>query len=267
MPNWVVNQLKIEAGEALTEEILDAIKKDDGGRGTIDFNKLIPMPEALNITSGSLSRKGTEACRVMLANGITYHGDGHFEFADIDSMEIDPDSFIKEYADDIEKHPEMLDLGKKCLENIVEHGSPTWYEWCAENWGTKWNAQTCGGYTQEDGHGVITFDTAWSGVPKIIEKIAGMFPEAGFIYKYADEDLGNNLAELEFRDGGFDGGYVYKDGSKEAFEFAAGLWGISLEGPDPEYRLSPDGSEYIYVEEKGNEIAGQTENEGGIELK
>ena len=254
MPNWVANKLKIEADEALVNEILDAIKKDEGGRGTIDFNKLIPMPEALNITSGSLSHRGTEVCRLMMANGITYHGDGHFEFADLDSMTIKPDAFIKEYADDIEANPEMLELGRKCLENIMEYGSPTWYEWCATNWGTKWNAQSSTGYSYEDGSGAITFDTAWSSVPKIIEKIAGMFPEVYFKYQYADEDLGSNVGELEFSDGGFDDGYLYKDGSKSAFEFAAGLWGVSISGPDAEYMLSRDESTYVFLEGSGYDL-------------
>ena len=52
MPNHVTNRLTIHAEGKRLEEILDAIKSDEAGRGSIDFNKLIPMPESLNIESG-----------------------------------------------------------------------------------------------------------------------------------------------------------------------------------------------------------------------
>jgi hypothetical protein len=40
MPNWVTNKLKIEADEATRGEILETIKDDKLGRGSIDFGKL-----------------------------------------------------------------------------------------------------------------------------------------------------------------------------------------------------------------------------------
>ena len=60
MPNHVRNIIVIEADKAKITEILDAIKNDEKGIGSIDFNKLIPMPETLNIECGSSTRKGLE---------------------------------------------------------------------------------------------------------------------------------------------------------------------------------------------------------------
>jgi hypothetical protein len=53
MPNWVTNHLTIEAeNEERLHEIMTAIAYDDKGLGTIDFEKIIPMPE--NIFRGNL---------------------------------------------------------------------------------------------------------------------------------------------------------------------------------------------------------------------
>lgn len=40
------NQARIDA-------LLNAVKYDNGERGTLDFNKLIPMPPELNMPAGS----------------------------------------------------------------------------------------------------------------------------------------------------------------------------------------------------------------------
>ena len=53
MPNHITNRITIHAEGKQLEEILDAIKNDEIGRGSIDFNKLIPMPQSLDIMSGS----------------------------------------------------------------------------------------------------------------------------------------------------------------------------------------------------------------------
>ena len=60
MPNHVTNRLTIHAEGKQLEEILDAIKSDETGRGSIDFNKLIPMPESLNIESGTTTDRAIE---------------------------------------------------------------------------------------------------------------------------------------------------------------------------------------------------------------
>ena len=53
MPNHIQNRLKFTCSPERLEDVLEAIKyEDDGenrdvGRGTIDFNKLIPMQQSL----------------------------------------------------------------------------------------------------------------------------------------------------------------------------------------------------------------------------
>jgi len=54
MANHVRNILTFECDEEKRKEILERIQNDEFGIGSIDFNKIIPMPESLNMTCGSI---------------------------------------------------------------------------------------------------------------------------------------------------------------------------------------------------------------------
>ena len=87
---------------------------------------------------------------------------------------------------------EALQLGMTYLRNWGKYGYPTWYEWSIANWGTKWNA-----FNQNfEEPNVLWFDTAWEGVPLLIQTLSEIFPDVEFQYAYADEDLGSNGAQI-----------------------------------------------------------------------
>lgn len=58
MPNWVTNEVRLHGGESHIRQLLEQIKKDEFGIGTIDFEKIIPMPD--NIFRGALGQKEME---------------------------------------------------------------------------------------------------------------------------------------------------------------------------------------------------------------
>ena len=67
MPNYVQNKITFECPDEKAKEILTAVmydpdpsNKDSTGYGTIDFNKLIPMPPSLKIECGSSTERGIE---------------------------------------------------------------------------------------------------------------------------------------------------------------------------------------------------------------
>ena len=80
-------------------------------------------------------------------------------------------------------------------------------------WGTKWNA-----FNQNfEEPNVLWFDTAWEGVPLLIQTLSEIFPDVEFQYAYADEDLGSNVGKGTIRNGETD--MTFPDnGSNEAFE-------------------------------------------------
>lgn len=61
MPNHVENIITLKGDEKKIREMLEAIKNNDYGLGTVDFNKIIPMPESLNIEAGSKTDRGLKA--------------------------------------------------------------------------------------------------------------------------------------------------------------------------------------------------------------
>lgn len=135
------------------------------------------------------------------------------------------------------KDKELFD---KCCEAYEKTGYVYWYDWQLDNWGTKWNSYSC----KRLDDNVFTFETAWSGVPKIIEAISKRFPNVVFIYEYADEDTGNNTGYLKFKDGLLEEVYP-KGGSKEAYDIAFKLRPHYKDS----YKLVGDTYEYVEDEE------------------
>ena len=61
----------------------------------------------------------------------------------------------------------------KSAELKHKYGQNNWYDWCHENWGTKWG---CYDFEIEDG--IITYTTAWSPVDELIlKKMSQDFPD------------------------------------------------------------------------------------------
>ena len=53
MPNHVTNILEFSGDAKKIYDMLSYIKYDDQSLGSFDFNKILPMPKTLNLTSGS----------------------------------------------------------------------------------------------------------------------------------------------------------------------------------------------------------------------
>lgn len=59
------------------------------------------------------------------------------------------------------------------------------YEWCVQNWGTKWNA-----YHVEVSEGKITFQTAWSPPLPVIRELHRQFPHVTLELEYFERGMG-----------------------------------------------------------------------------
>lgn len=213
MPNHVINRVTISANgnkQKLAECAKQIIRtnKDENGQEqeVFSFNHIIPMAESLNITEGSETEMGME----------------YLEASEERQKEIREKSW---YANNKSRFDEMLELGRKALENIKKYGYPTWYKWSIANWGTKWDAYEVGFDVSEDVV-EITFQTAWSTPEKVIAKLSEQYPELRIEVQYADEDFGSNCGTYTY----VNGEVVEEFGGDE--DFALTLWGYD---PD-EYR-------------------------------
>jgi len=115
------------------------------------------------------------------------------------------------------------------------------YEWCIENWGSKWNATNAGteftsredleeveGFKLSDyddpTYAVISFETAWAPALPVTAALSKQFPELSFKHSYEEEGLigagyqvwkdGERIAEEEPRDE-WDDDEDFEDGDED----------------------------------------------------
>jgi hypothetical protein len=104
----------------------------------------------------------------------------------------------------------------KQQKNVNKYGSKDWYDWCVNNWGTKWDVNNTLGETDsnvvkksDDGKSVtLGFSTAWSPPTSFYATIADMF---GFQIKAYYYESGCAFC-----------GYWSSDGDDDTYEVRGG---------------------------------------------
>ena len=234
MPNHITNRIRITGNPEDAQKLYDFIKSDekdsDGEISVIDFNKIVPMPDSLDISSSSEGEDGKRYLLGMAGNILerqAYQKSDHFK--KMETMKVENPKWF-------EKH---MELGRQYLNNIATYGYANWYNWRLANWGTKWNAYE----SYIDGDGAICFQTAWSGVPDLIAQLAAKFPSLTIEYDFADENTGWNV-----------GSYIMNGDEVEDISPAddsAEAWALVFDlgvADRDDYEEQPDGS-YAYKED------------------
>lgn len=219
MPNHVQNRVRLIGEQSRIDELLRTVQNDEDGFGSIDFNKIIPMPKELDVECGSRSEHGFKAYSDFIAVCLFDRSDGKIDVFSI--PESSEKAFLK-IRKDIDA--ETFKLGKQLFQDKIKFGYTDWYSWCIDNWGTKWNAYSFGEYESN----TLSFCTAWSRAMPIMTKLSKMFPDVHFNYAWADEDFGCNVGEVELQNGEMTFENIPAPFSKEAFEMAADIRGEDL---------------------------------------
>ena len=240
MPNWVMNEVTVEGEEDKVKELFSFIKSKETA---FDFNILIPMPESLNMDSGSME----DICLSAYLSAINPTTQDVGE----EKMELE------KFAELVEKlkcegHVARLELdlkeikqedkekGKQYLDNFLKYNSTTWYDWRIDNWGCKWNAADAEVYDNK-----ISFRTPWSAPLPIFEALAQKFPDVQITCAYSEEQFGIYVGKIIFKNNKVVEEIEYEEYSKEAYELAAELWGIDLE--EDGYKFDESLNTYVYV--------------------
>lgn len=245
MPNNITNQITFgsdSAAQSAFQQMLRDMRAEGRPVGSLDFNKLLPMPKELDIEAGSKTRSGLKLVKeyydtlvaLETQNPSTTPADYAKKIQQCENM------YRKKRAHD----PEAWSLGEQACQNIQRYGCPTWYEWCIQNWGTKWNAYQCRPLQKDSD--TMVFYTAWSSVPKIVALLSGKYPDQKVTYRWADEDIGYNVGELTMKGGEVIDTNVPENGSREAYEMAAEIMDVDLS--DYDLHLTQDGTSYEYRE-------------------
>ena len=215
MPNHIMNQLHLSGEQQRIDELLESVK---GEESLLDFNRVIPMPESLNIECGSRTDRGLKAYK----DFVYVYTFAETEKKDLLNIPKEKEDAFLRARQDIRR--DEWELGKTAFQNEQKYGVPTWLEWARQSWGTKWSAYNA--EIVEDN--TIMFNTAWSRAMPVIQKLAENFPDIKFEYCWADEDLGVNTGMAEFENGEIIHDEFFEPQSKEAYELAAELWGLDL---------------------------------------
>lgn len=86
--------------------------------------------------------------------------------------------------------------------NLAKHGYATWYDFCCEEWGTKWNAREIEIDFFEGCKAVhVNFTTAWDTPRALMEKISREFPTLEFEVESHNEDSGIEGERITYKGG------------------------------------------------------------------
>lgn len=163
MPNWVANHLKIygeNAVDVLRSLLENGADNENDCGYDFDFNKIIPMPESLQIESGSVTNNCVELYLTSINPFVDYYGEnklGADEYLQIYNAVQGSKTFITfndklsleeihrienniQVGNSIENskkltREEALAYGNKAVDNVLTYGAMDWYDWSCRNWG------------------------------------------------------------------------------------------------------------------------------------
>ena len=288
MPNHVTNRIQFTGDQRRIEQIYEDIKNDKEGLGSIDFNKVIPMPEELNSDSTRMDYPNAISFYLTMVNPANPTLPGYDK--------IDDDEFNEQYTavlnfagsplffgritdrlsdeelTELHNRPnfnlyELFMLGKDYTEKIIKYGAPDWWCWRNEHWDTKWNAYNFGlmAANYEDINtydNTIEFDTAWSAPFPIYQKISENYPDVTLDCFWCEEFFGSNVGKATYSNGQQTSINYPDSDSKEAYELAAEFHDIGLE--EMGYAYDESAGTYVYNEEDNEPVNVFLTNDGNM---
>lgn len=204
----------------------------DKGRWEIDFEKIVPMAEDLNIEAGNMESAAIEYV-IRECCGKVYLGRSYYTGEAIKAR-----AKILDKAEEEIGREELIEKGLRYITNIARHGYSTWHDWRIENWGTKWNAFD----TEVIDKDTVKFSTATATPETILRKLSMQRPDTVLEITWASDDVWGEAGHATMTDGfaeavaydrcsqkaldAYD--YCWADGGK-ALEKVDGLWHIKTE--------------------------------------
>ena len=240
MPNFVKNKIivgKKEYGKILVDKYSCY---DTSSKLMFDFNKIIEMPNELEVEFSTKSNIGIGLYMTYINPNISYYGNesskvcrdeyltmlnklndktlllSNFVFS---MQEIK--TYLKKYDEN-----ELLNLGRIQIENIKKYDAINWYEWSIKNWSTKWNAEEL--EVSED-FKTISFQTPWSPAINVIIEMSKQNPKIKMAFLYSNEDIGYGVGYMLLQNGVIDFKGSFPDYSIDSYKLAFDLWGCSDE--------------------------------------
>lgn len=254
MPNWVINKVKFSnKGKEILDKIIvvnDDKEELDENDVRFDFNKILPMPTSLNVASGGYDNMAIQytllkmsfsqfekTIRKLKETKANFYGDyfskiyrnKKYTLEELESVAEKFEQQLKDNKKDLFDEVDYEDLGIKNLEelgnvylnNIINYGTDSWYDWCVNNWGTKWNAYR----TYRNSDDEVGFETAWSCPFEVLKELSKQYKDVEIDVQYADEDIGSNCGEFVL----LNGEIKEEIDIQNTTDFALDVWGYDKE--------------------------------------
>ena len=217
MANDIQNIITIKGNQAEIDKMLKTVQVDSFGVGSIDFNKVLPIPNDLDIPEGSDTHQGIKLVKDFLEKipKEDLSREGTFD----EFME-----YLKQYANGLTQEKQNLwNLGIAAVSNRHYYNAATWYDWTAKNWGT-----TSLGYKfdKNENQNELNFKTAWTAPKGIVRNLSKIHPDLEFQITWADEDFGQNCGVETYKNGEVISSMLPHT-NIAAVDFAADIWQMS----------------------------------------
>ena len=175
MPNWITNILEVSGNPADVARLMKKVKgKRVGGEkpSPFAFDRIVPIPKELQgIRTGSMKI------------GKTFFHEWY---------EMGDDGAPQGITPEMQK------------ELIKKTGAKNWYDWCCQNWGTKWNACHPGepevSKLKKRTDVTYCYDTAWAPPEPVLRELSKMFPKVDF-HLYWEDDGDNGGHDWDLKNG------------------------------------------------------------------
>ncbi|WEX12371.1 hypothetical protein [Chelativorans sp. AA-79] len=224
MPNHVTHRVVITGPAETVAQfkntfIVTTRDRDDDGVDReftrLDFEVLVPMPEAIRNTESSstvsdgLLILGRPAIRDDFGLARTWQEqlDLYLSYAWVREAGVTDFEGLKSLL--LARSPGCLEKARHAVEAYDNYGHTSWYSWSLAHWGTKWNSYDFEMVSDGDDRLEFLFNTAWSSPEPIFAALAGR-PEAhGLTITVHGFDEGWNFAFVgSIRNGHYLGEYV-----------------------------------------------------------
>lgn len=199
--------------------VLKKIQYDWAQPGTIDFAKIVPMPEEMNLDTGIYSRVAVEMYLSSMNPEVKYYGENKLTKKTFDDLLCDVNTYYSAEPLRPALSPEQLAFydaqfgkdalvtGRKIISNIQDYNCANWDEWQRTYWGTSKVPFT---FVLNSEKKTITFET-YDGFPpeSFMEALSTSIGNIAFTHhRYcSDYLLPEELGTRQFQNGQT----VYKD--------------------------------------------------------
>lgn len=241
MPNWTTNRVYCKNLKSLIKDGKLLFPKDGN---IVDFERLLPMPKSLDISSPvdvdavvayltddfklpiteELIRKVHEIC---FKNNFFVRLDDtrKYVFNAVNNRKPGEMVDLKISFDETSEMIPLRDKGRIYVENHMKYGHASWYDWACDVWGTKWNAAEP--YWVDDD--ILEFSSAWSPPIGFFKALAKEFPDQEFRFLWADEDYSSGCGFAIAKNGKI-AGKCFEPGDVNSYRTAIYLLGELYDG-------------------------------------